>query len=892
MSLKSDRGFKSHPLRQSVGKNSGRKIDNNTMDDKKKSKKQLIEELNILRNEIDSLKLSKDREADEALWMSARIAETVPDGITIVDCAGKIIFANAAAEKILGLTKIHLTKRIYNSPLWKITTVDGQPFPEDKLPLNMVIKKGDQLYTVEYAIQYPDGRRVILSVVSTPFHDSAGNLIGIISAITDITDRNKNEEALEFTKFSVDRSAIPTYWINSEARFVNVNDAACKMLGYSREELLKMTVHDIDPDYQKSIWGKHWADLKNQKKLIFESRHRKKDGSIVSMEINANYLEFRGREYNFAFALDISESKRAEASVRESEGKYRLLFNNMINSFAYHEIVLDKNGRPVDYVFLEVNDSFEKQTGLKRENIIGRKVTEVIPGINNSKFSWIDTYGKVALDGVEKTFEEYSEQLKKWYFVDVYSPKKGFFATIFQDITENKKITEALNESVEFYTTLANAIPDVVYIVDRTGKIKYINSLVATLFDTIPENIIGKSINEIFSPEYAKRHMNAIEQVFNTGEPSLGESYEKFPKRTLWVEVSLSPLKNKSGDVYAALGVSRDISSRREFERKLREREQAYRTIFETFYDVYFRMDVAGRITNVSPSVYAKSGYTPGEFIQHSVYEFFPEEDIKIFLEKIKNEKTVSDYETTLLTKDKKSVHIAVNAHSLFDENNNIVAIEGIIRDITEKKKSEGESSQVFESLKKSLEGIVRALAVTSETRDPYTAGHQRRVSKLSCAIAKEMGLTDNQIECIEIAGLLHDLGKISIPSSLLTKKGPLTKEDIELIRTHSKIGYEILKNIEFPWPIAPVVLQHHERLNGHGYPMQLTGEHIVLEAKIISVADVVEAISSKRPYRPALGVDKAIEEISKNKDVLFDAAIVDACIKVLKSGSFEFDEK
>ncbi|MFA7384422.1 MAG: HD-GYP domain-containing protein, partial [Desulfurivibrionaceae bacterium] len=185
--------------------------------------------------------------------------------------------------------------------------------------------------------------------------------------------------------------------------------------------------------------------------------------------------------------------------------------------------------------------------------------------------------------------------------------------------------------------------------------------------------------------------------------------------------------------------------------------------------------------------------------------------------------------------------------------------------------------------LKEALEGIIHAVALTVETRDPYTAGHQERVAELACAIAKEMGLSQNQTEGVRLAGVIHDLGKIYVPAEILNRPGKLTRIERELIHVHPQVGYDILKDISFPWPIAEIVYQHHERMNGEGYPRRLPGEDIILEARIIAVADVVEAMSSHRPYRPAPGIDLALNEIAQNKDVLYDSKVVNACLSLFE---------
>jgi putative nucleotidyltransferase with HDIG domain len=179
---------------------------------------------------------------------------------------------------------------------------------------------------------------------------------------------------------------------------------------------------------------------------------------------------------------------------------------------------------------------------------------------------------------------------------------------------------------------------------------------------------------------------------------------------------------------------------------------------------------------------------------------------------------------------------------------------------------------------------------LTIESRDPYTAGHQQRVTQLVSALAQEMGLSEKEVEGVKMASLIHDIGKISIPAEILSKPGKLTEIEFSLVKTHAQAGYEILKDIEFPWPIAQIVLQHHERLDGSGYPLGLKDKKILLEAKIIGVADVVEAMASHRPYRPGLGIEKALEEISQKKGILYSPEVVDICIKLFTEKGFKLE--
>ncbi len=192
--------------------------------------------------------------------------------------------------------------------------------------------------------------------------------------------------------------------------------------------------------------------------------------------------------------------------------------------------------------------------------------------------------------------------------------------------------------------------------------------------------------------------------------------------------------------------------------------------------------------------------------------------------------------------------------------------------------------------LRKALEGIIQAMAVAVETRDPYTAGHQQRVANLALAIGQEMKLPGNSLEAIYMAGVVHDVGKISVPAEILSKPTRLTDLEFALIKTHAQTGHDILNNVDFPWPIARIVLQHHEKLDGSGYPNGAKGGEILAEARILTVADVVEAMASHRPYRPALGISVALEEISRNQGTLYDAEAAEACLRLFEEGRFSFE--
>jgi HD-GYP domain-containing protein (c-di-GMP phosphodiesterase class II) len=214
---------------------------------------------------------------------------------------------------------------------------------------------------------------------------------------------------------------------------------------------------------------------------------------------------------------------------------------------------------------------------------------------------------------------------------------------------------------------------------------------------------------------------------------------------------------------------------------------------------------------------------------------------------------------------------------------------EMLRREVERRRHVQDQLQQSLDRLQKIIGGTVMAIAMTVEKRDPYTSGHQQRVAELSRAIGREMGLASDRLDGLYIASAIHDIGKVSLPAEILAKPCHLNSMEMSLIQAHAQAGYDILKNVDFPWPVADIVLQHHERLNGTGYPQQLAGEAILQEARIVGVADVVETMSSHRPYRPSLGLDSALEEISSQRGILYDCAAVDACLALMREGRFEF---
>lgn len=355
-------------------------------------------------------------------------------------------------------------------------------------------------------------------------------------------------------------------------------------------------------------------------------------------------------------------------------------------------------------------------------------------------------------------------------------------------------------------------------------------------------------------------------------------------------EHTVVALNNEEGLAVGWVSVVRDTTGRKRCEAALRVRERQYRALFEDSKDAVYIATREGNYIDVNRAFMDLYGYTREEISNlNSLSLWANPEDRSTFLTELEKHGAIKDFEAKVCRKDGTELDCLLTSTALRDDDGTVIGSQGIVRDVTEMKRNQQELHRTLGCLRDSMEGTIQAIALTVERRDPCTAGHQRRVADLARAIAQQMRLSKNAVDGIRLAGMIHDLGKISVPADILSKPGRLTEYEFALMKTHPQVGHDILKEIEFPWPIAQITMQHHERMDGSGYPRGLSGDEILLEAKILSVADVVEAMVSHRPYRPALTLDEALEEIARKGGALYDPDVVAACLRVFSENEFKF---
>ena len=449
------------------------------------------------------------------------------------------------------------------------------------------------------------------------------------------------------------------------------------------------------------------------------------------------------------------------------------------------------------------------------------------------------------------------------------------------DITEHKRIIEETERARKDWEDIFQAISHPTIILDPEYGILSANKAAVHASGIAAADLAGKKCFEVFhgANNASPPAGCPMQKLLVSGHTETLETEMETPGGVYLV--SCTPVFDRQGRLEKSIHIATDITARREMEQAARESEQRYRSIFENAQEAIYRSTPDGKIILANPAMAGIFGYeTPEELMasvtdvarQHYVH---PEEWEKV-MAIIEAHGEARNFESQHRRKDGSLFWASMTMQAIRDQNGRILYYEGIDEDITDRKES-------IERLRKALGGTVQAISMAVETKDPYTAGHQRRTADLARAIATEMGLDADRRDFIRIAATIHDIGKIALPAEILSKPTKLTEIEFSLIKTHALQGYEILKGIEFPWPVADVVLQHHERIDGTGYPGGLKGKDILLEARILAVADVVEAIASHRPYRPAHGIDDALDEISKNRGILYDAGAVDACLTLFR---------
>ncbi|MGA9110929.1 MAG: PAS domain S-box protein [Smithella sp.] len=718
-------------------------------------------------------------------------------------------------------------------------------------------------------------------------------------------------ESQERYKALFDCSLNLIYVMNFDGKFIDANKAALDLLGYKREEIRSVNVNSlVDEDQLPLVLETIREIIKTGIQTdLHEIRLRNKDGREIYVEAQGSIVMSKGKPVAIqVIARDITEHKRADELLKKSESKYRLLADNI------HDVIFVMD---MDLKYSYLSPSVKLLRGYEPEEAMKQTPAQTVtPSSLNLALGILSEIMELEKSehrdiNVSRTFQvEMSRkdgttvwtEVKASLIRDQNQRAIGIMG-VTRDITDRKRMEDTLRQSEERYRTILEDIQEGYFEVDFAGNFTFFNNSLCQFLGYTKEELMGMNNRQYTDKENARKIFQTFNKVYNTGKSTEGFNWQLVRKdgTKRYVEVSISLKKDSSGRPMGFRGVARDVTERKNAEEDLKASERKYRLLADNIQDVIFVLDMNLKYTYISPSVKTMRGYEPEEVLKQSIDETLTPSShnlvMKTFSEIMELEKSGLREEIPLsLTmqlemkrKDGTTLWTDVKFSFIRDENQRPIAIMGVTRDITEQKKSEEELQKTLESLRKSFGATIQVMVSAVEARDPYTAGHQLRVADLARAIATEMELDQEKIEGIRMAGSIHDVGKLSIPAELLSKPTKLTDIEFSLIKEHPRIGYEMMKDVESPWPLAQIVYQHHERMNGSGYPRNLKGDEIIMEARIIAVADVVEAMASYRPYRPALGIDAALAEIEKNKGIFYDDAVADACLRLFREKGYRF---
>ncbi|MDI6743201.1 MAG: PAS domain S-box protein [Smithella sp.] len=683
-------------------------------------------------------------------------------------------------------------------------------------------------------------------------------------------------------------------------KILDVNLSALPITGFSKKEVIGKTVDDLnlfpDPEEKKTALKKliKQSYLENHKLRI-----RHKDGKIFNGLFTAEIIKRRSKNYLLAILTDDIPHKSAEKTKTEKEEKYRTILET--TEEGYYEIDVAGN-------FTFFNDPVCKLLGYSRKELMG---------MNNRNYTDKDTAKKVfqAFNKVYRTGEptkEFDWQIirkdgtrrcieQSAALIKDGSGKPAGFRGIFHDITERKQTEELLKKSEEQYRLLADHVKDQVWLMDMNFKIEYTSPSAEKLLGYTLDELRQITVDKLLSPSSHERAMRIAAEELPRACSDPAYSMNKLVElelinkngQILFMECAFSFIRDENGAPLSILGEGRDITERKKIEDSLRKSEENFRHSLDESPMGVRIVAPDGETLYANKAILEIYGYQSLDELReiplHKRYTPESMADFKLREEQRLDEAAVHlEYEISIVRKDGEIRHVHALRKEIFWNGRKQYQI--IYQDITERRKAEEKLQETMNSLRKAIKTTIQVLGIASEARDPYTAGHQRRVADLARAIATEMNLPHDVIEGIRMAGAIHDIGKISIPSEILCKPTMLTDLEFSLVKSHCRHSYDIVKDVESPWPLADIVYQHHERIDGSGYPQKLKKDDILIEARILAVADVVEAIMSYRPYRPALGIDIALTEIEHNAGILYDSRAAKSCLKLFRENKFKLE--
>jgi PAS domain S-box-containing protein len=727
----------------------------------------------------------------------------------------------------------------------------------------------------------------------------------IARELEDTKVRNKEkqaEEALrnnEIKYRTLFESAGDAIFLVDNNIFIDCNRKTLEMFGCTREQIIGQTPYQFSPKVQpdgrnstEKALEKINAAIKGQPQF-FEWKHCRYDGTLFDAEIILNSLTDKDKKYYIqGIVHDITERKKSEEKLLEIEERYKSLFDRSLNLI----YTMDFNGR-----FIDANDAALNLFGYKREEIRSLNVASLMD--EDQLPLALKIIQEIMETGTQKDLIEF--RLRRKDGSDIYVDTQGSavisngkpiaIQAVARDVTDRKRAEKKLRESENRLRAQYNGNPIPTFTWQKQGDefiLTDFNDSAKSFANGQRNSFLGRQASEMYKSR--QEILGNIQRCFDEKRIIRIESQSEhfMPGRFVVITFVFVPPD-------LVMVHMEDITERKQAAEELRESEERYRIIAENTADTIAIFDLNFNPTYISPSILKLRGYPVQEAMALTLDQTLTPDSLqqasKMFADQMALESsgTADPARTTLIDleeycKDGSTIWVELAASFLRDNNFKPTGMLTVTRNITERKRAEAKLQQTLESLKNAVGATIQVMVSAVEMRDPYTAGHQHRSADLARAIATEMGLPQDKIDGIRMASSIHDIGKLSIPAEILTKPTKLTSIEFSLIKEHSRIGYEMLKDVESPWPLAQIVYQHHERMDGSGYPRNLKGDEILMEARIMAVADVVEAMASHRPYRPGLGIDAALAEIEKNKGIFYDNTVANACLKLFREKGYQ----
>jgi PAS domain S-box-containing protein len=700
-------------------------------------------------------------------------------------------------------------------------------------------------------------------------------------------ERRRAEAALiksEAALSSILRAAPIGIGLVSDRVFGWINEPFSRMTGYSPGELQGQSarmLYESEAEFER-VGQVKYAGIQQHGTGSIETRWRRKDGKLIEVFLSSTPIDPLDLDAGVVFtAMDITHRQEAATALRESEERYRTLVEN---------IDLGITMISSDYRVIMTNAATARLLRKPMSEIVGRecyrefeKRDGVCAHCPGAKAMATGEKAVVETTGIRDDGSRLSVRIQAFPHRGPEGQITGFIEVV-EDITERKQTEAALRQSEERFRLVFEKAPIGIMHYDQTSTITDCNAKFAEIIGAPKEKFIGfNMIRQLQDDQMQKAVAAALDGQVGYYE---GDYLSVTAGKLTPVRAIYQPILSPEGVISGGITIFEDITERRQAESELKLKEK----LLDSASDSIFLYDLEGNFLYVNEAAYITRWYGKEELLSLGAWALGTPEATAyrddILKELWANGELI--FESQHRRKDGSVMPVEIYARILVVEDRELIL--SVARDITERKQAETQVRQGLDRFHQALKGTVAALANTVEIKDPYTAGHQRRVAQLSCAMARDLGWLPDRVEGLQVLCFLHDLGKIAVPAEILNKPGKISPTEFSLIKVHPQVGYDILKDISFPWPVALGVLQHHERLDGSGYPSGLTKGEITPEAKILAVADVVEAMATHRPYRPARGIDQALEEIIRNRGKLYDPDAVDVCVRLFTEKDFRFD--